>query len=113
MKKKREIKMHGFQIGIIAGAISFVALSVFVGGIVEFSRGDQLGKWLWDSVSYAVMYKLTYKLAASLFVGFVTSFVCNMIEYGKQIDAKRRSRPTRIDFESQEEPYSGEVGKIA
>lgn len=113
MKKNVKRKHTSLHAGMIAGTISFAVLTIFVGGIVEISRGEELGKWLWESVSYAVMYKFSYKLAASLFIGMVASFVSSMVEYGKEIDAKRRCKATAVRFKDQETPFSNDVGKIA
>lgn len=103
-QKKR--KSNTVRIGVIFGLGTFVALSLLVGGFIEFSREVGNLRWFLEVAAYTVMNKLVYKLIASFAVGVVAAFAADMIAYGKAI---KQHKVQRVQFHQTEDKSSTRI----
>ncbi|MCI8650647.1 MAG: hypothetical protein HFG20_11095 [Anaerotruncus sp.] len=99
--KRTKVKHHSFGIGLFIALATFVGLSLFNSGLMEFSKDAGMIPWLLDEAVYAVAYKFGYKLVASVILGCFASFVSSMIAYGQMVKSKKVSRTTRVQFRQQ------------
>lgn len=101
--KKTTQKRRAARVGLLFGAVAFVALSLLVGGLVEVSHEVGFARWLADFAVYTLSNKLIYKLVASVAIGGFAAFASNMIAYGKAI---KEHKVHRVRFQAKEETDS-------
>ena len=97
--KNNQKRKSSIPSGILLAVLTFLLLSVFNSGALEFSKEAGMIPWLMDTAVYALGYKLSYKLVASLCMFLLGWFIGSMVAYGKEIKTKMRSRATHVEFQ--------------
>ena len=106
---KQNTRRTSLLIGAAVAVMTFVLLSAFAGGLIEFSRDAGFFLWLRDLLAYSFTNKILQKLFASFTLGFAAYFINQMIVYGKQVSAKKRARATRVRFTPRDNDSFGQT----
>ncbi|MEM1485311.1 hypothetical protein V6615_10595 [Oscillospiraceae bacterium PP1C4] len=107
--KKNIQNTKSLVIASTVAAASFIVLTVFASGLVEFSYEVGMLRWMRDLLIYSFANKFGYKLIASSVLWVAVYFATTMVYYSKTVKAKKRARTTKICFT----PTDSGVGRIA